>query len=283
MTKELQNQPVIAQYLERFKDQIVAALPKHMTADRMSRIVMTEVRKTPKLLQCDPKSLFGAVIQASQIGLEPGSAMGHCYLIPYGKNVNLIIGYRGMIDLARRSGQIISIEARVVYRDEKFSYSFGLNPDLQHTPSSLAVKDRGPVTHYYAIARLVGGGVQWDVMTIDEVNEIRDNTPGGGKTGPWKTHPVPMGQKTVVRRLFKFLPVSIEMQSAVGLDEMADSGVDQQNSAVIAGEFTTIDDIEETEPDSKTEAIKEKLRKKIEESEVDPETGEIISDAPEAK
>ena len=283
MTKELQNQPIIAQYLERFKDQIVAALPKHLTADRMSRIVMTEVRKTPKLLQCDPKSLFGAVIQASQIGLEPGSAMGHCYLIPYGKNVNLIIGYRGMIDLARRSGQIISIEARAVYREDEFSYSFGLNPDLKHTPAANPSEDRGAPIYFYAVARLVGGGVQWDVMSIGEVCEIMDNTQSKGKSGPWKSHFAEMGKKTVVRRLFKFLPVSIEMQSAVGLDEMADSGVDQQNSAVIAGEFTTIDDIEETEPDSKTESIKEKLRKKIEESEVDPETGEIISDAPEAK
>lgn len=272
-----ENKPMISQYLTKYKDQISAALPSHLTADRMSRIVMTEVRKTPKLLECNPKSLFGAVIQASQIGLEPGGALGHCYLIPYGKEVQLIIGYRGMIDLARRSGQIISIEARAVFEGDEFSYCFGLEPNLEHKPGM----NKGEPTHYYAVAKLVGGGLQWDVMTADEVNEVRDHSQGYkmakkfNKSSPWTTHPVEMGKKTVVRRLFKFLPVSIEIQRAIGLDEQADSGVHQCNGAVIDGDFTTFDDVEDHKSETKTESIKRRLK---ENETVDTETGEIYQE-----
>lgn len=253
--KQLTNQPVIVQYLDKYKDQIAAALPKHLTPDRMSRIVTTELRKVPKLLQCNPKSLFGAVIQASQLGIEPGSALGHAYLVPYGKDVNLIIGYRGMIDLARRSGQIVSIVARTVHEHDEFAYSFGLEDKLEHTPST---GERGAVTHVYAIAKLVGGGVQWEVMSAGEVEAIRAQSKAGN-AGPWVTHWEEMAKKTVIRRLFKYLPVSIEMQQAVGLDEQADAGISQGNAHVIDAEFTTIDDMPEEDPVSKVEELREKL------------------------
>lgn len=250
------KQPVILQYLDRYKSQIAAALPSHMTPDRMARIVTTEVRKVPQLLQCNPTSLFGAVIQASQLGLEPGGALGHCYLIPFKRDVQLIIGYRGMIDLARRSGQIISIEARAVYEGDAFSYSFGLEPDLKHTPSTDA---KGALTHVYAVARLKDGGIQWDVMTRSEVEAIRAQSKAGG-SGPWKTHFDEMAKKTVVRRLFKYLPVSIEIQRAVGLDEQADAGISQQSGALIDGEFLDLGGSDEQEqPSTRTESIKNKL------------------------
>lgn len=260
------EQPLILQYLERHRDQIAAALPRHMTADRMARIVTTEVRKVPKLLKCDPRSLFGAVIQASQLGLEPGNALGHCYLIPFKQDVTLIIGYRGMIDLARRSGQIISIEARAVRQGDEFRYTFGLSPTLEHTP--VAGPD-APLTHVYAVARLKDGGVQWDVMTVDEVNAIRDKSEGyrafkAGKIAahPWDGHPEEMSKKTVIRRLFKYLPVSVEFQRAIGLDEQADAGVDQGNRTVIEGDFMDLGAEDEAEPETRTDAVKDKLRRR---------------------
>jgi len=252
---EASKQPVIVQYLTKFKDQIAAALPKHLTADRMARIVTTEVRKTPQLLQCNPKSLFGAVIQASQLGLEPGSALGHCYLIPFKKDVTLIIGYRGMLDLARRSGNIISISARCVYAMDEFSFAYGLNETLEHTPSTDV--DRGNLTHVYAVAKLRDSGVQWEVMNKNEIEAIRKQSKAGS-SGPWKTHFDEMAKKTVIRRLFKYLPVSIEAQSAVGLDEQADAGISQRNDAVIEGNFMELDDTS-PEPTTRTEAVKEKL------------------------
>lgn len=214
---------------KEFQAQMAMALPKAMTADRLTRIVMTEVRKTPALLKCSHESFFGAVLQCAQLGLEPGSALGHCYLLPFGNgkandgrpNCQLIIGYRGMIDLARRSGQIVSINAYVVHEADEFEYELGLHPDIHHKPSPLA--DRGPVTYVYAVAVLKGGGVQFEVMSRAEVEAIRKQSKAGSK-GPWVTHWDEMARKSVVRKLFKYLPVSIEAVRAVEIDEKSDRG-----------------------------------------------------------
>lgn len=241
MTRPQQKQqPVIQKYLKSHKSQIAAALPKHLDADRMARIAMTECRKTPQLLSANPQSLFGAIIQCSQLGLEPGNALGHAYLLPFKNNkenrtdVQLIIGYRGMIDLARRSGQIVSLTARAVYEQDQFHYEFGLHEDLKHVPSEEA--NRGELTHAYAVARLKDGGIQWEVMPKVDIEAVR-NQSKAGKSGPWVTHYEEMAKKTVIRRLFKYLPVSIEMQRATGLDEQAEAGVGQDNAAVIEGEW----------------------------------------------
>lgn len=212
-----------------FQAQMAMALPKSLTADRLTRIVMTEVRKTPALLKCNQESFFGAVLQCAQLGLEPGSALGHCYLLPFGNgkakdgrsNCQLIIGYRGMIDLARRSGQIVSINAYCVHEADEFGYELGLHPDIHHKPSPLA--ERGPVTYVYAVAVLKGGGVQFEVMSRAEIEAVRAQSKAG-KSGPWVTHWDEMARKTVVRKLFKYLPVSIEAVRAVEIDEKTDRG-----------------------------------------------------------
>ncbi|MEQ1053630.1 recombinase RecT, partial [Pseudomonas aeruginosa] len=153
----------------KIKGQIALALPKHMTADRLARIALTEIRKVPALAKCNQESFLGAVMQCAQLGLEPGNALGHAYLLPFGNgkakdglsNVQLIIGYRGMIDLARRSGQIVSLTARTVHQNDQFSYRYGLDEDVQHVPGE---GERGVMTHVYAVAKLKDGGVQFEVM-----------------------------------------------------------------------------------------------------------------------
>jgi recombination protein RecT len=223
--------------------QIKAALPRHMTPERLARIITTEIRKVPKLAECTPMSFFGAVIQCAQLGLEPGNALGHAYLLPYGKDVQLIIGYRGMIDLARRSGQIVSIDARAVYEGDKFECRLGLDPHIEHEPDwANPNRTMGEKLQFvYAVAKLKDGGIQFDVMSRAEIEGIRARSKAGNG-GPWKTDYQAMALKTVVRRLFKFLPVSIEIQTAVGLDERAEMGLTQDNSAVIDGQFTPVDD-----------------------------------------
>lgn len=235
--------------------QLKVALPRHMTAERMARIATTEMRKVPKLGQCDPMSFLGAVIQCAQLGLEPGNALGHAYILPFDKRekrggqwvtvrteAQVIIGYRGMIDLARRSGQIVSIEARAVYEGDKFDCSLGLDSKLTHEPDwqnpNRSTADR--LIFVYAVAKLKDGGVQFDVMSRAEVDGIRARSKSADN-GPWVTDYPAMALKTVVRRLFKFLPVSIEIQRAVGLDELADAGVSQQNSSIIDGNFTEVE------------------------------------------
>ncbi|WP_336193369.1 recombination protein RecT [Providencia stuartii] len=226
------------------KAQLAAALPRHMTPDRMIRIVTTEIRKTPALATCDMQSFVGAVVQCSQLGLEPGNALGHAYLLPFGNGkaksgqskVQLIIGYRGMIDLARRSNQIISISARTVRQGDNFHFEYGLNEDLTHTPSE---NEDSPITHVYAVARLKDGGVQFEVMTYNQVEKVRASSKAG-QNGPWVSHWEEMAKKTVIRRLFKYLPVSIEMQKAVVLDEKAEANVDQENATIFEGEYEEV-------------------------------------------
>lgn len=236
----------------QIKQQMALALPRHVTADRLARIALTEVRKNPKLGQCDQTSFLGAVMQCAALGLEPGGALGHCYLIPFENRrkqrveVQFIVGYRGMIDLARRSGQIVSLEARAVYAKDKFEVELGLDSRIVHKPDWDA-EDRGDITFVYAVAKLKDGGIQFDVMSRREIERVRNASAGyrvaeatakkynKAPDSPWHSHFEEMAKKTVVRRLFKYLPVSIEIQRAVGLDEQAEIGITQDSPLMIEG------------------------------------------------
>lgn len=237
---------------KKFQAQMALALPKSMTADRLTRIVMTECRKAPALLKCAPESFYGAVLQCAALGLEPGSALGHCYLLPFGNgkdkqgrpNAQLIIGYRGMIDLARRSGQIVSLSAYCVHEQDTFNYKLGLDPDIEHIPASVA--DRGKVTHVYAVAKLKGGGVQFEVMSRAEIEAVR-KTSKAGTSGPWASHWDEMAKKTVIRRLFKYLPVSIEAVRAVEIDEKTDRGEATTDQDFLDAEFIEKGDVNDAE------------------------------------
>lgn len=236
--------------------QIKAALPAHMTPERMARIATTEMRKVPKLQQCDPLSFIGAVIQCAQLGLEPGNALGHAYILPFekrrkvdgqwktvGVEAQVIIGYRGMIDLARRSGQVQSLEARAVYQGDKFKVVLGLDSTVEHEPDwqNAHRVDPQKLTFVYAVAKLKDGGTQFEVMSRAEVDAIRARSKSKDD-GPWVTDYAAMAIKTVVRRLFKFLPVSIEIQHAVSLDERAEVGSSQQLAALLDGEYAVVED-----------------------------------------
>jgi recombination protein RecT len=251
------------------KQQLALAMPRHMTADRLARIALTEVRKVPKLATCDQMSFLGAIMQCAQLGLEPGGALGHAYLLPFKKNfkegnawksrmeVQLIVGYRGMIDLARRSGQIQSIEARTVHQKDQFDVELGLDSKLVHRPAWTEV-DRGPVVFVYAVAKLKDGGVQFEVMSRAEIEAVRAKSKAAAD-GPWVEHFDEMAKKTVIRRLFKYLPVSIELQRAVGLDEQADAGIPQHNAMLIDGDYTRIESDDSGTPSTAAE-VHERLQ-----------------------
>lgn len=228
----------------KIKAQMALALPKHMTSDRLARIALTEIRKVPTLAKCDQTSFLGAIMQCAQLGLEPGGALGHAYLLPFENRkkgiteVQFIVGYRGMIDLARRSGQIVSLTARTVHENDEFSYQYGLSEDLKHVP---ATGERGALQYVYAVAKLKDGGVQFEVMSRSDIDKVRAQSKAGNY-GPWQTHYDEMAKKTVIRRLFKYLPVSIELATAVTMDEKADAGLGQDNSAILTGEYSTVDE-----------------------------------------
>lgn len=233
MSKELQTKPqgkvaTIRDLLQRSKSQIAAALPRHMTADRLMRVAMTAIQRNPKLLDCDQTSLIGAIIQSAQLGLEVDGILGHAYLIPFKGKVQFMPGYKGLIDLARRSGQCISISAHVVYENDSFDFCYGIEERLSHRP---ALTGRGKAVCVYAIAKLKDGAYAFEVMGIEEVNAIRDGSENykgakrNGYTSTWDTNYDEMVRKTAIRRLAKFLPLSPEFQRASALDEMVDAGI----------------------------------------------------------
>ena len=214
------KQKTLAAQIEAMKPEIARALPKHLNPERVARIAVTVMRRTPKLAECTPASFLGALMTCAQLGLEPGP-LGHAYLVPYGQEVTFIAGYRGLVDLARRSGLVSSVQARVVRDGDDFDYAFGLEPRLEHTPRADADK---PVTHVYAVIKLKDGGVDFDVMTKTEVDAIRKRSKASG-SGPWVTDYAEMAKKTVLRRLLKTAPMSVEYQQAVANDEQTRTSV----------------------------------------------------------
>lgn len=280
------NQKTVMGLLEQMKGEIARCLPSHLTPDRMARIAMTELRKTPKLQECDPMSFIAAIMQASQLGLEPG-IMGSCYLIPFfnsklGKyECTFMPGYRGFLDLARRSGQIKSLVARAVYENDVFEYEYGLQESVTHKP---AMDERGELRAVYAVALLKDGGHQFEVMSKREIEAVRQKSQGKN-AGPWTEYYDEMARKTVVRKLFKWLPCSVEMQKAVSLDELQEIG--KQNIKAAASEEFDMDFVIDAETGEVTEMPKggnlndliaqNKAKEKA--KAVDPETGEVLPDS----
>lgn len=236
---------VVAEFFAANKKSMAAVLPRHASADRMTRIALTALRNTPKLMECTTESLMGAVMQTAQLGLEPNTMLGHAYLIPFNNkrarrtDVQVIIGYKGLIDLARRSGQILSLSAHAVFENDEFDFAYGLEDRLEHIP---ALNDRGAIIAFYSVAKLKDGGHVFEVMSRATVDSVMAGTQSKGQYGPWKDHFEEMGRKTVIRRLFKYLPVSIEIATATAMDEVAESGGDQHLASALDGDYSVVPD-----------------------------------------
>ncbi|MTI12396.1 recombination protein RecT [Sansalvadorimonas verongulae] len=214
-----------------------------LTPERLLSVVMTEIRRTPKLQECSHVSILGSVVQAAQLGLEPGNVLGYCYLIPFwdGKTRQLecqfMLGYRGMLALARRSGDITNIEARTVYENDDFHIQYGTEAHIRHVPALGA--DRGQLMGFYGVSHLAGGGYHIEWLPRDKIEAIRKRSKAG-ESGPWQTDYEEMGRKTVIRRMFKYLPVSIEAQKAAHMDEQVELGESQNNGVVIQGDEESV-------------------------------------------
>lgn len=267
----------IAHLLKVKHSEIAKMLPKHLNAERLLKVAQIAATTTPALAKCDVASLVGAIGQCAQMGLEPNTVLGHAYLVPFNtkrkdvdgnerwvNSVQVIIGYKGLIDLARRSGQIVSIAAHEVCANDEFELVYGLDEKLNHTP---AMEERGPIIGFYAVAKLKDGGHAFEFMSRMQVEAIRDASQGWQQAikfkktdiHPWKKDFPEMGRKTVIRRLAKYLPLSVEFQTAAALDGMAEGGKDQ-NLDSFDGDFSII-------PNEENEAI-------------DHETGEITEQKP---
>lgn len=230
--------------LEKSKEQIAMALPQHMTPERMIRVAITAAQKQVKLLECTPLSVIGCIIEASQLGLYPDGILGDAYLVPFfnGKTrrmeAQLQPGYRGLINLARRSGQVSAIYSEPVYACDKFKIELGTDHTINHVPNYEdpqrgAEKDADGVPvglrGVYAVVKFKDGTADFEYMPLHRIMEIRNGSKAkdreGNITGPWATHFEEMARKTPIRRLAKRLPLSPEFQKAAVLDEYVDAGV----------------------------------------------------------
>jgi recombination protein RecT len=217
-------------------------LPKHLTPQKLFRLTITEVRKNPDLAKCTTESLIAALLQCAQVGLEIGT--NKAYLVPYRVNKNIgtkdkpqwvnykecqfQIGYKGLIELALRSGKILKIYAQPVFSNEYFIVRYGTNELIQHDPlldkngNSLIGKDKGEFIGAYAIAKIanvVSGEFQFDFMTKDEIEAIRAKAQAKSEKSPWNTAYYEMAKKTVAKRLTKYLPSSSELEEALSMDD----------------------------------------------------------------
>jgi recombination protein RecT len=251
--------PTIRKIFENAKivKKLQSTVPRHLNPERMLRVLSLAVQKTPKLADCDPVTLLGAMMVCASLGLEPNTPLGHAYLIPFEKRrkrgnqwvtesveVNLILGYKGYIDLARRSGSLVSLHADVVYgpsqnlKGDEFSFEYGSNMHLRHVP--IGDSEGRPPIWAYAHASLKDGQA-FEVLPYERVLSIRDASQGyqaavrarngdrgqdatAWKTAPWVAFEHEMASKTMIRRLSKMLPLSIEFANAAALDAMSETG-----------------------------------------------------------
>lgn len=209
-------------YLKAMLPQITEALPrtKGMSPENLVRITLTTLRLNPKLLECSIESLLGATLQAAQLGLQP-NLLNSCYFIPYKGQVSFQIGYKGLIDLACRSGQVLSVVAQEVRKGDQFNYEFGRNETLKHIPAPEHL--RGEAEYYYAYAHLKNGGFTFQVMHISEVEKIRDEHSISYRydknNSIWAKYFQSMAYKSVIKKLIKYLPLSVDTEEKFAADE----------------------------------------------------------------
>jgi recombination protein RecT len=243
----------------RVKGEIMKALPKHMTADKLIRVAMTSIQRNPKLMDCTQQSLLGCIMTSAALGLEPDPFLGQAYFVPYWntkKNcyeAQFMPGYRGYIALARRTGELQSVSSQVVYERDLFTLQYGLTEKLDHIPAD---GDRGDIKGAYVIFRYKDGAYSFDYMTYADIKAIarRSKTYDEKKdewTGPWATDEGEMCKKTVIKRHAKLTPMSVEFNKASALEDRAHMGESQMDLLTDdpPGMMIEMDDDDKNKPD----------------------------------
>lgn len=229
-------------YIKQMEGEIKKALPSVMTPERFTRIVLSALSTNPQLAQTTPQSFLGAMMTAAQLGLEPNTPLGQAYLIPFKNHGTLEcsfqLGYKGLIDLAYRSGEVSVIQAHAVYSNDEFHYAFGLEPELKHVP---AKGDRGEPTHFYAVFRTKDGGYGFEVMSIDDVRAHAMRYSKAYGNGPWQNNFEEMAKKTVLKKVLKYAPLKSDFLRAVTQDETVKTDISEDMYEVTA-EIVDVDE-----------------------------------------
>ncbi|MGW4488429.1 recombination protein RecT [Amycolatopsis sp. NPDC004368] len=241
----------ISQQIQQMEQSFKLAMPRGAEATQLIRDALTCLRMTPKLQQCDPQTVLGALMTCAQLGLRPG-VLGHAWLLPFYDNrskshkAQLVIGYQGLVELAHRSGRIKSLIARTVFSNDTFEVEYGLDDNLIHRP---ALGHRGDPIAYYAVAKFTEGGHAFLVMTHEEMEDHRDRyamakNRDGQVVGPWRDQFEGMAHKTCVRQLAKWMPKSTDYASAIEADGSVRVDLTPQPDALLHGEHPRPDDID---------------------------------------
>lgn len=251
-------------YIKAMAPAIQKALPSVITPERFTRMVLSALSATPKLAECSPQSFLAAMMTAAQLGVEPNTALGQAYLLPYRNHGNMEcqfqLGYKGLIDLAYRSGEVSVIQAHTVYENDVFEYELGMDPKLRHVP---AKADRGEAVAYYAMFKTKDGGYGFEVMSVDDVQRHaqRYSKSYGSGSSPWRSNFDEMAKKTVLKRALKYAPLKSDFVRGVAQDETIKAELSDEMYAV---------------PD---ETVFDAEGEEIGSTAVDTETGEVIGDA----
>ena len=212
----------ISDMIKALEPEIKKALPSVMTPERFTRIALSALNTTPKLVECSQMSFLAALMNAAQLGLEVNTPLGQAYLIPYNNKGKLEcqfqIGYKGMLGLAYRNPDLQTIQAQAVYENDEFTYELGVDSKLYHKPS---LDDRGDVRCYYAVYKLRNGGYGFEVMSRREVEEYakKYSKSADSSFSPWNSNFDSMAKKTVIKRLLKYAPLKTDLEKAMSMDE----------------------------------------------------------------
>lgn len=251
-------------YIKAMEPAIKKALPSVITPERFTRMVLSALSSTPKLAECSPQSFLAAMMTAAQLGVEPNTALGQAYLLPYRNHGQMEcqfqLGYKGLIDLAYRSGEVSVIQAHTVYENDVFEYELGMDPKLRHVP---AKADRGEAVAYYAMFKTKDGSYGFEVMSVDDVQRHaqRYSKSYGSGSSPWRSNFDEMAKKTVLKRALKYAPLKSDFVRGVAQDETIKAELSDEMYAV---------------PD---ETVFEAEGEEVSSTAVDTETGEVIGDA----
>ena len=235
------------QYIKSMEGEIAKALPTVITPERFTRMVLSALSVNPKLAECTPKSFLGAMMTAAQLGVEPNTALGQAYLIPYRNHGTMEcqfqLGYKGLIDLAYRSGEVSIIQAHVVYQNDEFTYELGLDPQLKHIP---ATSNRGEAIAYYAMFKTKDGGYGFEVMSIDDVREHARRYSKSYGNGPWQTNFDEMAKKTVLKKVLKYAPLKSDFVRGIAQDETIKNTISEdmyaEPDSTIYADFVEVDE-----------------------------------------
>ena len=254
VAKKAPEQKSMQSYIKSMEGEIKKALPSVITPERFTRIVLSAISVNPKLGSCTPASFLGAMMTSAQLGLEVNTPLGQAYVLPYNNKgtmeAQFQLGYKGLIDLAYRSGEVEVIQAHVVYENDEFACEYGLDPKLTHKPAD---SDRGEPIKVYAVFKTKSGGYGFEVMSMDDVRKhaAKYSKAYGSSFSPWKTNFEEMAKKTVLKRVLKYAPLKSDFVRAAVQDEvikkdLSEDMYDVPEETIIDAEYAEISVDQET-------------------------------------